>query len=100
VILEEDVPDHGTPATAAPVSPTADAAPEGQAGPFDGLSSAPDDDTDAGAARDKLRQEALGWGIAEREVEHIVTHHPLEKARMLLWKARRPQAHAPLAAVG
>jgi hypothetical protein len=34
--------------------------------------------------------EALGWGITGQEVEHIVTHHPLEKARTLLWKARRP----------
>jgi hypothetical protein len=95
LILEEDVPD-GTPAPAAPVSTTAEvteptAVPEGPAAPFDGSSSAPapDIEAEAGAAREQLRQEALAWQVNPAEIEHILAHHDLAKARTILWKARR-----------
>jgi hypothetical protein len=55
-------------------------------------SSAPDDAEVGHAdaeARDKLRLEALSWGIAAAEISHILAHHDLDKARNILWTARR-----------
>jgi hypothetical protein len=91
VILEEDVPTHEPPtqavdadaSTNVPASTT-----EGTPAPFVESSSASVPDADA-TAREKLRQEALSWYIQPVEIEHILAHHPLEKARNLLWKARR-----------
>lgn len=44
---------------------------------------------DDAVAKVALRQEAIGWGIRADEVGHVLAHHPLEKARHLLWQARR-----------
>jgi hypothetical protein len=102
---EEDVPD-GTPTTEAPASEPAPAATaEGSpAVPSPAaLSSAPgwDVPAEADAAREKLRQEALSWQVNPAEVEHILAHHDLAKARNILWKARRnepPPTWVPVAA--
>jgi hypothetical protein len=52
--------------------------------------SAPADDPDA-AAKAKLRAEVAGWALQvdEKEVEYILQHYAPEKARALLWGARR-----------
>jgi hypothetical protein len=88
-ILEENVPDHGTPRE----NLNADAS---------RAASVPTDEpnaTEAGldAAKAKLRAEATSWGIAAGEIDHILTHHPLAAARNIVWKARR-QASATLTA--
>jgi hypothetical protein len=90
LILEEDVPDHEPPTTDRPVSTDETPASQGTAegasnGPF-ASSSAPDPD----AVREKLRGEAIAWGIPEAEITHILGHHEVSKARTLLWRARRP----------
>jgi hypothetical protein len=89
IILEEDVPDHESPSAAhQPDASTAvSEATEGTPGPFVASSSAPEPDPDA--AREKLRQEALSWQVNPAEIEHILAHHELVKARTILWKARR-----------
>ena len=70
--IEEDVSDF--------------APPQGHGAPTE-LPSAPDE------AREKLRAEALGWGIQPSEVEHVLHHHrDIQKARTLLWRARRAPA--------
>jgi hypothetical protein len=56
------------------------------------LSSAPEPghgDAAVDPAYHKLYQEALGWGVAESEIRHILGHHEPAKARVILWKARR-----------
>jgi hypothetical protein len=71
--VENDVPDGRPPPTGKPHP-----LPEGE-------EPRPDD----AVAKAALRQEAIGWGIREDEVAHVLTHHPFEKARNLLWQARR-----------
>jgi hypothetical protein len=51
------------------------------------------EDPDA-EAKAKLRTEALSWGIRESEVAHILLRYPLERARTILWQARRPKPDA------
>jgi len=49
----------------------------------------------------KLRAEALTWYINPAEIDHILSHYPLEKCRTILWKARRnepPPTWQPVAA--
>jgi hypothetical protein len=71
-----------------------------------GSSSAPDPDavdeaTQAQQRADalawaKLRREAIElWQIAEKEVDHVLAHHPLAAARNILWRARRGE-HTPV----
>jgi hypothetical protein len=106
VILEEDFPNHEPPSQAGgPDASTAvpeTAMEPTPAVPSNGSSSAPAANADADAsAREKLRQEALSWYIQPVEIEHILTHHPLDKARNILWKARRntpPPTWVPVAA--
>ena len=52
------------------------------------------------AARAKLRAAALSWSIAPAEIDHILDHHPIEKAHNILWRARRPIANGALAVAG
>jgi hypothetical protein len=102
-ILEEDVPDHEPPSQAGEASTSTNVSAsttEGTPVPFVESSPAPGPDPDA-TVREKLRQEALSWYIQPVEIEHILSHHPLEKARNLLWKARRntpPPTWVPVAA--
>jgi hypothetical protein len=58
------------------------------ASPSHGSSSAPGSASDVDA-REKLRQEALSWQVNPAEIEHILKHHDLAKARGILWKSRR-----------
>ena len=51
-------------------------------------------------ARAKLRSEALSWSMAPAEIDHILDHHPIEDARNILWRARRPVADGALAVAG
>jgi len=93
LILEEDVPDHKPPTTDRTVSTDETPASQGIAegatdGPFASSSAAA---ADADAAREKLRGEAIAWGIPEAEITHILGHYDLSKARNILWKARRNQ---------
>jgi hypothetical protein len=76
-ILEEDVPNFPS-ASASDAEPSA---PE----------PTPAEDPDA-EAKAKLRAEATKWGIQASEIEHVIAHHPLEKARTILWQARRQQS--------
>jgi hypothetical protein len=93
VILEEDVPDHEPTtetrdaSTSKTVHPPTEDAPPVVPSPA-ASSSAPGPDPDA-VAREKLRQEALNWQVNPAEIEHILSHHDLIKARNILWKARR-----------
>jgi hypothetical protein len=105
-ILEEDVPDHGSPqAHDQPnASPAAsEATTEGTAAPFVSSSSAPEAAPaadPAAADRARLRAEVATWPlrVSEQEVEHIISHHPYAKARGLLWKARlQPSSEALVA---
>lgn len=84
VILEEDVPNHEPPSETG----DANASKTVPASEFAGESNATKDGLLA--ARAKLRAEAAGWGIAASEIEHVIGHHSIEKARNLLWRARRP----------
>jgi hypothetical protein len=81
--IEADVPTHEPPppAEGTPAVPSA-------AGSSSAHASA---DDPAEQERAKLRSMALGWGLPEREVDHVLAHHKdLEKAKNLLWRARRP----------
>jgi hypothetical protein len=81
--VEADVPMHEPP-------PPAEGTPAVPSGADLSSASAPADDP-AEQERAKLRAMAVGWGLPEREVDHVLTHHKdLGKARDLLWKARRP----------
>jgi hypothetical protein len=88
-----EVPNGNAPQEAA-VSQSAAAAPEAPpAGPSPaGSLSAPEPspgDAAVDPAYHKLYQEAVGWGVAESEIRHILGHHEPAKARVILWKARR-----------
>jgi hypothetical protein len=97
VILEEDVPDHEPPSETRDASASkAVQEATGEDTPAvpspAGSSSAPEPshgDAAVDPAYHKLYQEALGWGVAESEIRHILGHHDLAKSRTLLWKARR-----------
>jgi hypothetical protein len=90
---------EGTPDGTAPANPVVASAtqPSTGEGPTvspspSGSSSAPEPspaDAAVDPAYHKLYQEALGWGVAEPEIRHILGHHELAKARIILWKARR-----------
>jgi hypothetical protein len=118
-ILEEDVPHFPNPAvpdgnasTGTPISEAPQLTP-GQPKYTDSSpasSSAASDDPDAAGepnatearllkAKAKLRQEALGWGLPEREIDFGIGHHPLAAARNLLWRSRRAVAATPIEAV-
>jgi hypothetical protein len=114
-ILKEDVPNHERPSqnVDADTPATPQPSPEGTTGPF-ASSSAPEggaatrtpDPAEAGhldaEAREKLRQEAISWGVNPGEVGYILAHHAdLTKCRTILWKARRnepPPQWAPIPA--
>jgi hypothetical protein len=98
LVLEEDVPNHEPPsetrnASTAQVVPEAsvEVPPTGKEPPAvpSVSSSAPSPDADAEQAREKLRREALSWYIQPIEIEHMLAHHDLVKARNILWKAHR-----------
>jgi hypothetical protein len=58
--------------------------------PAGSSSAASDQPVATDPAYHKLYQEALGWGVAETEIKHILDHHrDLAKCRTILWKARR-----------
>jgi hypothetical protein len=91
-ILEEDVPDHGSP-------PTHDQPDTSEAAPTPTPEAAPPADP-AEADRARLRAEVATWPlrVSEHEVEHIIQHHPYERAIALLWKARlQPSGEALVA---
>jgi hypothetical protein len=84
--VEEDVPDAEPPAPAA-------AEKGGVQAPFVSSSSAPDPNAEAKA---KLRAEVATWTlpVSADEIEYILNHYAPEKARALLWGARRPKPAA------
>jgi hypothetical protein len=102
--VEDDVPTHEPPAPAPQDNPEPTQGPPGATMTqelretpaevplvADSSSvSAPADDPDA-AAKAKLRAEVAGWALQvdEKEVEYILQHYAPEKARALLWGARR-----------
>jgi hypothetical protein len=96
--VEEDVPDHGSgevthaddSAHAALAESAATPAGISPAGPAPGGSSSAPEDAAGEAARAKLRAEVATWALRmnPEEVEHILTHHPYDRTRALLWKAR------------
>jgi hypothetical protein len=99
VILEGDVPNHEPPTETRDAS-TSEAIREPTG---DGASAVPTASSSAPAAgvdtaREKLRAEAIGWGIKASEVERVLQHHELNKARTILWKARREPSHTSLMA--
>jgi hypothetical protein len=91
-ILEEDVPDHGSP-------PTHDQPDTSEAAPAPTTKAAAAADP-AEADRARLRAEVETWPmrVSEREVEHIISHHPYDRARALLWKARLQPSNEALVA--
>jgi hypothetical protein len=97
-ILEEDVPDHG-PASKddQPDASQAASTPAGEAAAAPEAAPAADP---AEAARARLRAEVATWPlrVTAEEIEHIITHHPYERARSLLWKARLQPNGAALVA--
>jgi hypothetical protein len=80
--VEQDVPDHPPPPAGASSASAGDEplAPE----------PTPAQDPDA-EAKDKLRAEVSTWALPvdAKEVEYVLSHYPTEKARALLWGARR-----------
>jgi hypothetical protein len=72
----------------APTDEGTTADPPSPAGSSSADASAPGE-TAVDTAYHKLYQEALGWGIAASEIEHVLKHHDLAKSRTLLWQARR-----------
>jgi hypothetical protein len=80
--VEEDVPDF-------PSEAAADTEP-----PAPAPTPAPDPHAEAKA---KLRAEVATWAlpVSADEVEYILNHYAPEKARALLWGARRPKPAAP-----
>jgi hypothetical protein len=103
-IIEENVPTHEPPTETRDAN-ASEAVPEATAEGTPAVPSGADSSSVPGpapdAAREMLRQEALSWYIQPVEIEHILSHHPLEKARNLLWKARRntpPPTWIPVAA--
>jgi hypothetical protein len=49
----------------------------------------------------KLRKGAVElWRIKAVEVNHVMAHHPIEQARTILWRARRPAGATVMAAAG
>jgi hypothetical protein len=94
-ILEEDVPNHEPPAEAVDTDASQavqEAAAQGTPVVPSGADSSSVPAADPAAAREKLRNEAIAWGIPEAEITHILGHHEVSKARTLLWRARRPVA--------
>jgi hypothetical protein len=85
VILEEDVPNHEPPSAA--VKPDASpAVPEATATPPLEIPPGTPTDDEAKAA---LRREVQAWGgIPDKEIDYILDHQPLDRARTLLWKSR------------
>jgi hypothetical protein len=89
-----EVPNGATPAS--PVVASAAPAPAGEgptavpspAGLWSANARAPGEAA-VDPAYHQLYQEALGWGVAESEIKHILGHHPLDQSRVILWKARR-----------
>jgi hypothetical protein len=87
-ILEQDVPDHQPPAV-----------------PFAESSSATDESPAAEPtpAEDPLEQDraivrelAVGWGLPESEVDHVLNHHrDPQKAKNILWGARLQRTRQP-----
>jgi hypothetical protein len=112
VILDEDVPNHvppeetsdGTATEASEVSQPAPASPGSAAAvPTSGAASnsAGSDPQEAADNQEyhTLYQQALGWGVAESEIKHILDHHKdLGKCRDILWKARIAHQKQPLLA--
>jgi hypothetical protein len=107
-ILEEDVPTYEPPSEAVDadasqvVHTSTDKDPTAVPTPA-ALSSAPGPDTDDAAAterdRVRLRAEVASWPlrVSPAEIEHIITHHPYNKARTLLWQGRtRAPASTPI----
>jgi hypothetical protein len=46
-----------------------------------------------------LRRETIElWQIKAAEVNHVMAHHPIEQARTILWRARRPADATVMAA--
>jgi hypothetical protein len=92
-ILEEDVPNYEPPRETRDTG-TSEAVPASE-------SISEPNATEDGllAAKAKLRAEAAGWGIEEKEIAYILDHHPdLTRARNLLWQARRKQNNTTLMA--
>jgi hypothetical protein len=90
-ILEEDVPNF-PPSAASDAEPPAPAADEkgGAQVPFVSSSSALDP---AAEAKAKLRAEVATWNlkVSADEVEYVISRYPPDKARNLLWGARKPK---------
>jgi hypothetical protein len=86
--VEQDVPDHPPPPAGASSASAGDE-PTGEPVAVE-PTAAPDPDAEAKA---QLKAEAAGWvlPVAPEEIEYILAHYPLEKARALLWGARRPK---------
>jgi hypothetical protein len=87
--VEQDVPDHPPPPASASSASAGDEplAPE----------PTPAQDPDA-EAKDKLRAEVSTWALPVQpgEVEYILEHYAPEKARALLWGARRQKPEPAL----
>jgi hypothetical protein len=48
----------------------------------------------------KHRAAVLSWEIAPAAIDPILDHHPIEKVRTTLWRARRAVTDAALAVAG
>ncbi|MDQ3831081.1 MAG: hypothetical protein M3361_17640, partial [Candidatus Tectomicrobia bacterium] len=90
--VEDDVPDHPPPSGGAS-SASAGSEPAGQPAAAEPT---PAEDPDA-EAKAKLRAEVATWAlpVAPEEVEYILNHYAPEKARALLWGARRQKPAPP-----
>jgi ERF superfamily len=75
---------------AAPESPAEESPAAVPTQPGSPDSGRPASDPDTKREYHKLYQEALGWGVEEREIKHVLDHHrDLGKCRTILWRARR-----------
>jgi hypothetical protein len=110
--VEDDVPTHEPPAPARQDDPEATQPPSGDtvavtpegapaaAPPVAGSLSATDEPTpvDDPLEQDRaiVRALALGWGLPESEVDHVLNHHrDPQKAKNILWSARLQRTRQP-----
>ncbi|MDQ3831524.1 MAG: hypothetical protein M3361_19940 [Candidatus Tectomicrobia bacterium] len=89
-ILEQDVPDHPSPSHG---GSSASAGGESAAEPASVSTPAEDQ---AAKDREIVRALALGWGLPEAEIDHVLSHHrDPQKARDILWRAKQQREYKP-----
>jgi hypothetical protein len=89
--VEDDVPTHAPPPAEEPP-----AAPFAESSSATGADFRTPVNDPAGKDRAIVRALALGWGLPEPEIDHVLSHHrDPEKARNILWQAKQRRQSTP-----